>query len=405
VLVPGSPSGQSTFSAVAKDLVKFVSGLAVWTIDRRSNAFEDTSGFATNDPTAAIAYYAGALPLGGHLYAPVTDAQAPYVRKWGLALEAQDVHRVVRSARNGGKRHVILGGHSMGASFVPAYAAWDFSGRPGYKDLSGMVLVDGGLLGTWKAALSGTSYWPQFASVAQAKARLAALDRQSPFQFAGSALGFPLWIVGVAPELGCQFALDDPNGPSVLQTFASLVPPGLIPPGTLPDVPVTNEAFVGFLMSDSNAVESLHVRTGHLADAGDPRPWVNGPYSSVPAACAAFTEEPGNAMEWFYPGRLDLDLMRGAEPMTSNPVARYLGLRLMHLHEITTPLYAFETSISQGGVLAGANRLLKASKITQHTFAQNQDMGHVDPLLDFPDQNTFIQTVVPFLKGIVRTAH
>jgi hypothetical protein len=31
-------------------------------------------------------------------------------------------------------------------------------------------------------------------------------------------------------------------------------------------------------------------------------------------------------------------------------------------------------------------------------------MGHVDPLLDVPAQNTFIQTVVPFLQGIVRSA-
>ena len=32
-------------------------------------------------------------------------------------------------------------------------------------------------------------------------------------------------------------------------------------------------------------------------------------------------------------------------------------------------------------------------------------MGHLDPLLDFPSQNTLVQTVVPFLKGIVRSAH
>jgi hypothetical protein len=404
ILVPGSPSGQATFSAVARQLVQFVPGLAVWTVDRRSNAFEDTTGFTGGGPDAALGYYTGLLPIGGHLYAPVQDSRAGFVRKWGLAVEAQDVHRIVLAARAGGRRRVILGGHSMGASFVPAYAAWDFSGRGGYKDLSGLVLIDGGLLGTWKAALQGTPFWPQFTSVAQAKARLAAMKRQSPFQFAGPPLGFPLWIVGVAPELGCRYALDDPDGPSVLQNLASLVPPGLIPAGTLPDVPVTNEAFAGFLLSDSTLVESLHVRTGRLADSGDPRPWVNGPYSSVPAACAAFTEEPGNAMEWFYPARLDLDLTRGAEPVTYNPVARYLGLRLKHLHEITTPLYVFETGLSAGGVLAGAKRLLAATRIHKHTFAENQDMGHVDPLLDFPDQNTFVQTVVPFLKDIVPSA-
>ncbi len=208
----------------------------------------------------------------------------------------------------------------------------------------------------------------------------------------------------MAPELGCQFALDDPNGPSVLQTFASFIPPGLIPPGTLPDFPVTNEAFAGFLFAESTAVVSLHVRVGELAASGDPRPWVNGPYSSVPAACAAFTEEPGNAMEWFYPARLDLDLTRGAEPITYNAVARYLGLRMKHLHEITTPLFAFETSISEGGVLAGAKRLIQKSKIRKYRLVADEAMGHLDPLLDFADENTFVQNVVPFLKSIASQA-
>lgn len=405
VLVPGSPSGQATFDLLGESLPGLVPGLAVWTIDRRGNAFEDTTGFTSGDPQAALGFYTGLTPLGGKTYSPLTNVQGSFVRKWGLALEANDVHRVVLAARNGGKRRVVLGGHSMGASFVPAYAAWDFAGRAGFKDLSGLVLIDGGLLDTWEAALQGTSFWPQFKNVADAKARLAALGQESPFQFAGTSIApIPLWAVGVAPELGCQFALDDPNGPSVLQTLASLVPPGVLPPGTLPDETVTNEAFTGFLLSDSSLVASLHVRTGHLADSGEPVPWVNGPYSSVPSACAAFTHEPGNAMEWFYPARLDIDLMRGAEPITDNPVARYLGLRLKHLHEITTPLYVFETGLSEGGVLLGANRLLKVTKIKKHTFAQNQDMGHVDPLLDFPAQNTFIKTVVPFLQDIVRRA-
>ena len=44
---------------------------------------------------------------------------------------------MVRKARAGGRRKVILGGHSLGASTTVAYAAWDFNGRPGYKDLAG----------------------------------------------------------------------------------------------------------------------------------------------------------------------------------------------------------------------------------------------------------------------------
>ena len=40
---------------------------------------------------------------------------------------------------------MYLGGHSAGASTAVAYAAWDFAGRPGFRDLSGLVLIDGGL--------------------------------------------------------------------------------------------------------------------------------------------------------------------------------------------------------------------------------------------------------------------
>lgn len=44
-------------------------------------------------------------------------------------------------------------------------------------------------------------------------------------------------------------------------------------------------------------------------------------------------------------------------------------------------------------------------KIRNWAFAENEAMGHVDSLLAFPDRNTFIRTVVPFLKGIARSAH
>ena len=47
---------------------------------------------------------------------------------------------------------MILGGHSAGASTAVAYAAWDFGGHPGYRDIDGLVLIDGGLLGSFAEA-------------------------------------------------------------------------------------------------------------------------------------------------------------------------------------------------------------------------------------------------------------
>ena len=44
---------------------------------------------------------------------------------------------------------MILGGHSLGASLTTIYAAWDFDGRPGHRDVDGLVLIDGGTLGSF----------------------------------------------------------------------------------------------------------------------------------------------------------------------------------------------------------------------------------------------------------------
>ena len=57
------------------------------------------------------------------------------MRNWGLKLALGDLRRVIRRARDGGRRKVILGGHSLGASTAVAYAAWDFTGHAGYRDV------------------------------------------------------------------------------------------------------------------------------------------------------------------------------------------------------------------------------------------------------------------------------
>ena len=87
------------------------------------------------------------------------------------------------SARRQGKR-VILGGHSLGASMTVAYASWDFDGQPGYKDLDGLVLIDGGLLGSFSTP-----------DLAATKKAVKALDTSGPFV---DLLGLNLpWAAGV----------------------------------------------------------------------------------------------------------------------------------------------------------------------------------------------------------------
>ena len=148
ILVPGFQGGAGDFSLVGPEIVRHVKGLQVWAYDRRSQAFEDHTGFATGDPDRAFGYYLKGEAVGGKTFAPVAGASVPYVREWGLKLALEDLRQVVKRARRGGRK-VILGGHSLGASTAVAYAAWDFGGRAGHRDLSGLVLIDGGLLGSF----------------------------------------------------------------------------------------------------------------------------------------------------------------------------------------------------------------------------------------------------------------
>ncbi len=47
---------------------------------------------------------------------------------------------------------MILGGHSLGGSVAGIYAAWEFGGRAGARDLAGIVEIDGGAGGLREGA-------------------------------------------------------------------------------------------------------------------------------------------------------------------------------------------------------------------------------------------------------------
>jgi hypothetical protein len=56
ILVPGTQGGAGDFSLVGPEIVKRVRGLQVWAYDRRSQALEDHSGFASGNPDAAFKF-------------------------------------------------------------------------------------------------------------------------------------------------------------------------------------------------------------------------------------------------------------------------------------------------------------------------------------------------------------
>jgi pimeloyl-ACP methyl ester carboxylesterase len=227
VLVPGTLGGAGGVAPVARDIVRRVPGMQLWIVDRREQVFEDVSVFRHRDPDAALDYYLG------FKYHRVLGEDARFVADWGLKTQLRDLRAVVKRAKAGGRR-VILGGHSAGASTAVAYAAWDFGGRPGYRDLSGLVLIDGGLLGSFSSA-----------NLTRARRELADIRSGKVFL---DLLGFGLpEIAGIFSQVGALYAYERPNDPAALQDFA------LLPDVFKPALRVTNEAQFGYAFDDTTS--------------------------------------------------------------------------------------------------------------------------------------------------------
>jgi pimeloyl-ACP methyl ester carboxylesterase len=393
VLLAGTNGGAGNFTQVAKDLTDRVKGLGVWSVDRRSQVLEDTSAFESAlagdiSPDDAFNYYLGWLAGGtspAGQYEFLDASTVPFAQDWGMETALNDARTVIKGAKKSAKTgDVYLGGHSLGASLAAAYGAWDFNGKPGYKDLAGIVMIDGGLLGSFDA------YTKE-----EAEEQVSTLEEQPFLDLLG--VGIPE-AAGLFAESGAIFARLDPDGPATtLQNFP------LLPADFKPPVPATNEAAFGYAFDRDTSPEGLallHVNAGQLAASGDPRPWVDGGVTDVANLAKAFGSEPANGVEWFFPRRLTIDT-NGADQMKQNDVAKYLGLRLEHTKKINVPIYAFQTDLTDGGVLEGAERLVKKAK-TKPKQAMLVDgdpvFSHLDPLTAGPDDNKFTKTVAKFLK-------
>jgi pimeloyl-ACP methyl ester carboxylesterase len=387
VLVPGTNGGRGDFTLTARELVKKVPGLAVWAVDRRSEQLEDTSVFADAlagkvTPKAMFDYYAGwiADPSITPHYQPPDASKLGFAADWGLRVQLEDVKRVIAKAHAGGRR-VLLGGHSLGASVAVAYASWDFAGKPGYKDVDGLVLIDGGLRGSFDTTKG----------LADAKKRLAAIRKQPFLDLLG--LGLP-WVTGILAESAAVLALKDPLGPSVGQAFP------LLPAAFKPPIPATNRGQFGYAFDETTSPKALgliQVRSGVLGPDGD---WVDGEVSPIQRVAETFGQEPGNAVEWFYPSRLNLDV-DAASPLTATSAAKYLGLRIKWAKQVDLPLYAVQTSLTKGGVLKGAKSFIKLSRSPakdDKLVDASKSESHLDPLTAAPATNDYLKTVIPWLK-------
>lgn len=384
VLVPGIEAGAGEFAPLARSLVERIPDLQVWAFDPRWNAFEDTTVFATGDPGAAFDYYLRFQPNGDRRFQPLTGGQAPFMFRWGLRLYVEDLRHVVRLARAGGRR-VFLGGHSFGASVATVYACWDFDGRPGYKDLAGLVLIDAG-------------YEPGLRSLSAKGARreLRRLHHAGPLL--STLKGLPPWAGGVFLEAASLYARALPDDTSAMQFYP------LIPRAFRPKTPVTNEALLGYALDRDSAPSSfatLRIRAGGLANGADPRGWADGELSSVQTVAEAFSREPVNGASWFPPRRAALD-MSAADALSRTPAARVLGLRVWHRRTLALPVFALQTDRSRSYFLHNTRVLMRLSKVRARDSVlldRADAMDSLDPLFAAPDRNPLVQELGRFMAG------
>ena len=204
---------------------------------------------------------------------------------------------------------------------------------------------------------------------------------------------------GIFAEIGGLAARINPAEQSIAQSFP------LLPPQFNPGFPVTNRGLFGYALDQDTSPPDLaliHVNSGMLAASGDPRDWQDGGVTPILRLAETLGQEPVNAVEWYYPRRLNIDVDGASDP-TRNPVTKLLGLRTFHLADVDLPVYAVETSLPNADVLGGARRLIKrsdSSKKDAKLVDASADMAHLDPLTAAPETNRFLETVVPFLKKL-----
>jgi pimeloyl-ACP methyl ester carboxylesterase len=394
VLVPGTSASAAYFEPIAEDIVAENKGWQVWAVERRENLLEDHSvlnevkaGKAT--PRELFEYYLGFVtdPTISPHFEFIPDSDVAYAKEWGMKVAVEDLHRVVEAAKKKGGE-VVLGGHSLGGSIATAYATWDFGGKPGAKDLSGLVYIDGG---------SGpTPVTPEAATQS-----LQALESGSPWLTFG---GITAPYTGLFNLVGSTTVHEQPNEPSLLQTWP------VLPANLKPPVPTTSVASYGFALDVKTSPPGLaaaQAHLGELAASGDPRGWDRaGALTPIQRYADMFSGtglESHDGTAWYHPQRLTIDSGAVAAG-NANPTQAMLDVEATHGRDLPKSLriYAFGASLGGTRVLDAARLLAEQSAIpSSHlTLVDRHDTySHNDPSSAAP-KNDFLQNLTPFLHKI-----
>jgi pimeloyl-ACP methyl ester carboxylesterase len=394
VLEPGTSAGAAYFVPLAKWIVSRAPGWQVWSVERRENLLEDQSELNLAKQhkisvTQMFNYYLGYLSdatITQHIH-PVPDSAVPFARQWGLKVAVEDLHDVIGAARKLGG-HVVLGGHSLGGSVVTAYATWNFGGKPGADELSGLVYDDGGSSS-------------EVVSASAARTELATLAKSTPWL---AFSGVPAPLLGLFSAVGSTAALVAPNAPSSSQSF-SLTPSVLKPP-----VPATNLATFGFDtdVKTSKLVFAAQAHVGQLNTSVSPAGW-SGAGALTPVnrwagmlAGAGMTGVDGS--EWYFPQRLTDDT-GAVDQGNADPAQKVLGVDATMGHKLPRSLRIFAFGAFGGTLITkDAAALAKQSRIPRSQVllvSRHGTYAHNDPAGAFP-HNAFFSNLMPFLAKVAK---
>jgi acetyl esterase/lipase len=394
VLNPGTSASAAYFEPLARSIVKVLPNWQIWSVERRENFLEDQSELnlykqGKVSSTAFFNYYLGQIGKPG-AYQPVPDSAVPFARQWGMNTEINDLRVVVKAAGRRG-RNVAMGGHSLGGSIATAYATWDFNGRPGGRDLSGLVLIDG-----------ASSPTPVTAD--QAQTSLANLQTSSPWLAFG---GIPAPFAGLFGTLGSALTKADPNSPSVLATWP-LLPSNLKGP---PGINATNEAGFGYATDVKTSPSSLlaaQVHTGQFAPSGDPRGWDRaGAITPIQRWASMFSGwglQNLDGTAWYHPLRLTIDSGAVGDGLP-NPAQAVLDVHSTDATKLRKSLriYAFAAALGNTRVIQAAQALAAEARIPQRNLKlvnRAATYAHNDPSAAAPKVNAFLKRLIPFLRKI-----
>ena len=394
VLVPGTSASAAYFEPLAKDIVRKSKGWQVWAIERRENFLEDHSvlnqakkGKAT--PKQMFDYYLGFVtdPSITKHFQFIPDADVAFARDWGMNVAVQDIRRVVEQAKKQGGK-VVLGGHSLGGSITTAYATWDFNGKPGAKDLSGLVFIDGGS--------SPTPVSPE-----QATTQLQALQSGTPWLTFG---GIPAPYAGLFNSTGSTGVKIAPDNPSLGYAWPAL-PANLKPP-----VAPTNEGQYGYALDVKTSPMGLRAAQAHLGqlqESGDPRVGTAPARSRRSQRYAEMFSGWGlqsrDGTAWYHPQRLTIDSGAVAAG-NANDTQSILDVHATHGRDLPKRLrmYAFGAALGGQRIVDGATILADQSGIPHDQLVLvdgEADYAHNDPAGASPN-NEFLQNLTPFLNKV-----